>query len=145
MVMIGVAIDTVGSIGHCLCHCLYTLPGLREIVPLSISQDLSDLPTWAADMEDVPVMTVYLQRRWARISRQYMEEYRRGADVIEAAALQHVCAALQHVCAACALTGVTAIQAIRVCDGLKRGWPQRRTICRRGGRNVTKKFLFIKW
>ena len=53
-------------------HCLYTLPGLREIVPLSLSQDLSDLPIWAQDMDDVPVMPVYLQRRWARISRQYI-------------------------------------------------------------------------
>ena len=33
---------------------------------------------------DMPVNPLYLQRRWARISRQYMHEYRKGADACEA-------------------------------------------------------------
>ena len=61
-------------------HCLYTLAGLRETVPLSLSQDRSDLPTYLADDEELPVAPIYLQRRWARISRQFMAEYRKGAD-----------------------------------------------------------------
>ena len=54
--------------------------GLRETVPISLSQDKSDLPAHLADREDLPVAPLYLQRRWARISRQYMAEYRKGLD-----------------------------------------------------------------
>ena len=62
------------------------MPGLRETVPLSLSQDMSDIPEWAEklDESDVPVMPLFLQRRWARISRQYMRVYLRGADACEA-------------------------------------------------------------
>ena len=56
-------------------HCLYTLPGLRETVPLALSQYLADVSDGGA-----PVASVYLQRRWARISRQFMREYRKGAN-----------------------------------------------------------------
>ena len=65
-------------------HCLYTLLGLRETVPLSLSQDLSDIPAHLAGREDLPVAPLYLQRRWARISRQYMIEYRKGANAFDA-------------------------------------------------------------
>lgn len=76
-------------------HCLYTLPGLRETVPLSLSQDLSDVPASMLDMLtehaehgnpplDMPVAPLHLQRRWARISRRYMREYLKGADGCEA-------------------------------------------------------------
>ena len=61
---------------------LYTLQGLRDTVPLSLSQDISDLPDGESpdgQSPDLPVAPLYLQRRWARISRQYMHEYRKGA------------------------------------------------------------------
>ena len=64
-------------------HCAYTLQGLRETVPLSLSQDLSDVDHMH-DATDLPVAPLYLQRRWASISRQYMHEYRKGADACEA-------------------------------------------------------------
>ena len=54
------------------------------MVPLSLSQELSDIPTWAQGMADVPVMPVYLQRRWARITRQYMFTYLKGANAEDA-------------------------------------------------------------
>jgi hypothetical protein len=60
-------------------HCLYTLPGLRETVPFALSQDLTDVPPGAD-----PVASIYLQRRWARISRQYAREYLKGSDASEA-------------------------------------------------------------
>ena len=68
-------------------HCLYTLQGLqglRETVPISLSQDLSDLPLHLSGREDLPVSPLYLQRRWARISRRYMIEYRKGANACDA-------------------------------------------------------------
>ena len=68
----------------CRKNCLYTLAGLREIVPLSLSQDLSDVPEHLAHRQDLPVAPILLQRRWARISRQYMAAYRSGADGCEA-------------------------------------------------------------
>jgi hypothetical protein len=52
---------------------------LRETVPLALSQDPWDVP---ADGE--PVAPIYLQRRWARISRQFMHEYLKGAKACEA-------------------------------------------------------------
>ena len=60
-------------------HCLYTLPGLRETVPLALSQDLDDISA-----NGVPVASIYKQRRWARISRQYMHEYLKGANACAA-------------------------------------------------------------
>ena len=65
-------------------HCAYTLQGLRDTVPLSLSQDISELPEELRDSPDLPVSPLYLQRRWARISRQYMHEYRKGLDACEA-------------------------------------------------------------
>ena len=65
-------------------HCLYTLPGLRETVPIALSQDLSDLPAHLADKEGLPVCPLLLQRRHARISRQFMLTYWKGANGSEA-------------------------------------------------------------
>ena len=56
-------------------HCMYTLAGLRETIPISLSQDLSDLPEHMVSQVDVPVAPLFLQRRWARISWQYMLQY----------------------------------------------------------------------
>ena len=42
-------------------HCMYTLPGLRETVPLSLSQDLSDIPAHKADDPELPVGSITLQ------------------------------------------------------------------------------------
>ena len=63
---------------------MYTLAGLRETIPISLSQDLSDLPEHMASQVDVPVAPLFLQRRWARISWQYMLQYWKGADACEA-------------------------------------------------------------
>ena len=73
------------SKAYCRKHCLYTLPGLRETVPLSLSQDIWEIPASMIDEhgqvpDDMPVAPLLLQRRWARISRRYMDEYRKGAD-----------------------------------------------------------------
>ena len=57
---------------------------MRETVPISLSQELSDLPAYLAGQEDVPVAPIYLQRRWARISRQYMIEYLKGVNACDA-------------------------------------------------------------
>ena len=65
-------------------HCAYTLQGLRDTVPLSLSQDISDLPQHMKSYSSLPVAPLYLQRRWARISRQFMHEYRKGADACAA-------------------------------------------------------------
>ena len=66
--------------------------GLRETVPLSLSQDIADIPSHIMDGQvhvldeqgdapsGLPVAPLFLQRRWARISRRYMEEYRKGCD-----------------------------------------------------------------
>ena len=64
-------------------HCMYTLQGLRDTVPLSLTQDLSEVVDMSA-CSDLPVSPLYLQRRWARISRQYMREYRKGSDACDA-------------------------------------------------------------
>lgn len=73
---------------YCRTHCLYTIAGLRETVPISLSQDLSDIPQHLKESEDFPVANIFEQRRWARISRQYMREYRKGINA---------CAAVQAV------------------------------------------------
>jgi hypothetical protein len=65
-------------------HCLYTLPGLRETVPIALSQDVSKLPAHLASQPDLPVAPILLQRRWARISRQFMAEYLKGANGADA-------------------------------------------------------------
>ena len=74
------------SKAYCRANCMYTLQGLRETVPISLSQDVADLPQLlqSSDRLDLPVSPLYMQRRWARISRRYMQEYRRGADACEA-------------------------------------------------------------
>ena len=72
-------------------HCLYTLPGLRETIRIALSQDSSDVPAHLVSSSELPVVPIHLQRRWARISRQYMKEYRKGADgsdAIQAVKLQ---------------------------------------------------------
>ena len=65
-------------------HCLYTLPGLRETIRIALSQDRGDVPQHLVASSELPVAPIHLQRRWARISRQYMKEYRKGADGAEA-------------------------------------------------------------
>ena len=65
-------------------NCLYTLAGLRETIPLGLSQDLSDVPVSMQDRTDLPVAPVLKQRRWARISWRYADKYRNGADACEA-------------------------------------------------------------
>lgn len=62
----------------------YSLQGLRETVPLSLSQSIDELPSHMRHDENLPACPVLMQRRFARISRQYMTEYRRGADACEA-------------------------------------------------------------
>lgn len=53
-------------------------------MPISLSQCIDDLPASMKDRDNLPVSPLYLQRRWARISRQYMHEYRKGANACEA-------------------------------------------------------------
>ncbi|KAL3892813.1 MAG: hypothetical protein SGPRY_014761, partial [Prymnesium sp.] len=65
-------------------HCLYTLAGLRETVPLSLTQDLDELPEHLRNNEDLPVLPLFKQRRHARISRQFMREYLKGSDACDA-------------------------------------------------------------
>ena len=52
----------------------------RETVPISLTQEVSELPAHLAPEKDLPVSPVLLRRWWARVSRQYMAEYRKGAD-----------------------------------------------------------------
>ena len=65
-------------------YCLYTLPGLRETVPLSLTQDIAQVPAHLNSNEMLPVATLLKQRRWARVSRRYMAEYRKGKDACAA-------------------------------------------------------------
>lgn len=65
-------------------HCLYTLPGLRETVPIALSQDIGDLPEHLQASPELPVAPLFKQRRWARVSRQYMIEYGKGQDANKA-------------------------------------------------------------
>ena len=37
-----------------------------------------------ANQADLPVADIRMQRRWARVSRQYMAEYWKGADACDA-------------------------------------------------------------
>ena len=62
-------------------HCGYSLSALRSCVPIALSQTVEELPEELRDEQkhpDLPVSPLYKQRRWARISRQYMAEYRKG-------------------------------------------------------------------
>ena len=68
----------------CRANCMYSIQGLRDTVPLSLSQSLDDLPQAGQQRSDLPVSPLYLQRRWARISRQYMAEYRKGVNGCDA-------------------------------------------------------------
>ena len=72
------------SKAYCRSHCMYSLQGLRDTVPISLSQDISLLPTELQNDPELPVSPLFLQRRWARISRQYMQQYRKGKDAGEA-------------------------------------------------------------
>ena len=63
-------------------HCLYTLAGLRETVPLSLSQDASDVPQRLTDSEELPVVGLLMQRRFARISHQFRKAYLQGAGAV---------------------------------------------------------------
>mmetsp|Transcript_22928 Transcript_22928/g.58312 ORF Transcript_22928/g.58312 Transcript_22928/m.58312 type:complete len:233 (-) Transcript_22928:77-775(-) len=65
-------------------HCGYSLSALRVCVPIALSQTLDDLPAELrlevenGERKDLPVSPLFKQRRWARISRQYMIEFRKG-------------------------------------------------------------------
>ena len=65
-------------------NCLYTLAGLRETIPIALSESLTDVPVAMQDRTDLPVASVLKQRRWARISWQYFYEYSLGADATDA-------------------------------------------------------------
>ena len=65
-------------------NCMYSLPGLQETMPIALSQDISDLPEHLRGRADLPACPLYAQRRFARVSRQYMHEYRKGANACDA-------------------------------------------------------------
>ena len=54
----------------------YVQTSKHIVEPTSVPYTRSQL----SGKEDVPVAPLYLQRRWARISRQYMLEYSKGAN-----------------------------------------------------------------
>ena len=55
---------------------MYALQGLREVVPISLSQNIDELPGHLQQQhgDELPVSPLYMQRCWARISRQYMHQ-----------------------------------------------------------------------
>ena len=62
-------------------------------MPIALSQTLEEVPEELREAQHVwlPVSPIFKQRRWARISRQYMAEYRkgvRGNAVVRAVAAQ---------------------------------------------------------
>ena len=59
-------------------HCGYSLSALRACVPIALSQTRDELPPELRESEALPVAPIFKQRRWARISRQYMIEYGKG-------------------------------------------------------------------
>ena len=59
-------------------HCGYSLIALRECVPIALSQTRAELPAELRSSPDLPVAPLFKQRRWARISHQYMIEYGKG-------------------------------------------------------------------
>jgi hypothetical protein len=71
-------------------HCGYSPAALRKIVPIALSQSLDEIPediqSDPALMRELPVSPIRKQRRWARISLQYAEEYsklpRSGSDAV---------------------------------------------------------------
>ena len=72
-------------------HCGYTLSALRVCVPIALSQTRDELPEELRTSADLPVSPLFKQRRWARISRQFMIEYRKGESgdaVVRAVAAQ---------------------------------------------------------
>jgi hypothetical protein len=72
-------------------HCSYSLPGLRAMLPVALSQSLEDLPQESRSSADLPVSPLLKMRRWFRISWQYAAEYRKGsacAEVVSALAAQ---------------------------------------------------------
>ena len=64
-------------------HCSYSLPGLRAILPVALSQSLCELPEESCGAVDLPVSPLLKMRRWFRISWQYAAEYRKGRDCAE--------------------------------------------------------------
>ena len=64
-------------------HCSYSLPGLRAVLPVALSQSLEDLPADIRSSADLPVSPLLKIRRWFRISWQYAAEYRKGSDCAE--------------------------------------------------------------
>ena len=64
-------------------HCSYSLPGLRAILSVALSQSLSELPEESRSAEDLPVSPLLKIRRWFRISWQYAAEYRKGSECAE--------------------------------------------------------------
>jgi transposase len=65
-------------------HCSYSLVGLREVVPIALSQTREELPEELRSRDDLPVSPIFKQRRWWRISWQFAAEYRKGARAAEA-------------------------------------------------------------
>lgn len=65
-------------------HCPYTLTGLRETVPVSLSQYLNDIPNHLLGKENLQVAPLFLQRRRARMTRQHMVEYMKGSAACDA-------------------------------------------------------------
>lgn len=61
-------------------HCGYSLTALRTCVPIALSQTLEEVPEELRTSPHLPACPLFKQRRHARISRQYMIEYRRGAS-----------------------------------------------------------------
>jgi hypothetical protein len=60
-------------------HCSYSLAALRAIIPIALSQSLDEIPEELRSdpilMRELQVSPIRKQRRWARISLQYAEEF----------------------------------------------------------------------
>jgi transposase len=59
-------------------HCGYSLPALRMCVPIALSQTLDELPAELRADPQLPVSSLFKQRRFARVSWRYAAEYRKG-------------------------------------------------------------------
>jgi hypothetical protein len=72
-------------------HCGYTLIALRVCVPIALSQTLEELPEEIRSSDYLPISPLFKQRRMARISWRYADEYRKGSSgnaVVRAVASQ---------------------------------------------------------
>ena len=60
--------------------------GCTLVVPISLSQNIDELPGHLQQQQsdELPVSPLYMLRCWARISRQYMHQYRLGKDACDA-------------------------------------------------------------